>query len=71
LIGCILSRMPSMLFRVREWMADRFPSAQYPPQRVTRHRFRFRDLSGKQRAWVWFAVFWGLVICLSIYGNLI
>ncbi len=63
--------MPSMLFRVREWMADRFPSAQYPLQRVTHHRFRFRDLSGKQRAWVWFAVFWGLVICLSIYGNLI
>jgi len=32
---------------------------------------RYRDLSGKQRAWVWFAAFWGAVIALSVYGNLI
>jgi hypothetical protein len=63
--------MPSMLFRAREWMAERFSSAQYPPQRITPHRFRFRGLSRKQRWWVAFAIFWGSLIALSIYGNLI
>jgi hypothetical protein len=62
--------MPSILFRAREWMADRFPSAQYPTPRIARHRFRLRDLSRKQRWWVAFAVFWGSLIALSIYGNL-
>jgi hypothetical protein len=73
-IICILSFMPSKLFRVREWLADRVPWIQYPRRSHTvyeRRWPRYQDLTGKQRAWVWFAVFWGLVICLSIYGNLI
>jgi hypothetical protein len=61
--------------RIHEWLADRFQWVQYPQAGgrmvYERRRFRYRDLNGKQRAWVWFAVFWGAVIALSIYGNLL
>jgi len=60
--------------RIHEWLADRIPWVQYPhgSHMVYERRWpRYRDLSGKQRAWVWFAAFWGAVIALSVYGNLI
>jgi hypothetical protein len=60
--------------RIQEWFADRVPWIQYPQGAnfVYERRWpRYRDLSGKQRGWFWFAVFWLSVICLSIYGNFI
>jgi len=32
---------------------------------------RYRNMTRKQKGWVYFFVFWGLVVLLSIYGNLI
>jgi hypothetical protein len=58
--------------RIHEWLAERLPWVQYPDARFGNEpRFRLADLSRKQRWWVVFALFWGSLICLSIYGNLI
>ncbi len=59
--------------RIHEWLAERVSWIQYPNVTMLpeRRRFRYQNLSGKQRAWFWFAMFWGGVILFSIYGNLI
>lgn len=59
-----------LVTRVHEWLADNVSWIQYPnvhllPQR----RIGWRYLSGKQKAWLTFAIFWGCVILFSIYGN--
>ena len=67
--------LPSMRLktRIHEWLAERVSWIQYPDLRAQRRGlvWRYRMLSGKQRAWFCFAVFWSLAILLSIYGNLI
>jgi hypothetical protein len=58
--------------RIHEWFAERVPWVQYPDARFPQERkllFRLRNLTGKQRWWVVFAIFWISVIALSIYGN--
>ena len=60
--------------RVHEWLAERVPWIQYPDARFAQERqwrFRLQNLTGKQRGWLAFAIFWASVIALSIYGNLI
>lgn len=59
--------------RIHEWLAERVSWIQYPHTRLGWRRptllSRYRNLSGKQRGWLVFAIFWTLVIALSIYGN--
>lgn len=58
--------------RIHEWLAERVPWIQYPDARFGNEpRFRLSGLSGKQRGWIVFGIFWLSVIGLSIYGNLI
>ena len=65
--------------RIHEWLADRYTWAQYPkpsaygpkPSRAAVLAYRWRRMSAAQKGWVYFAVFWGLVVAVSIYGNLI
>lgn len=59
--------------RIHEWLAGHVSWIQYPNVTMLpeRRRFRFRDLTWKQRSWCAFAIFWGSLIALSIYGNLI
>jgi hypothetical protein len=59
--------------RIHEWLADHFEWIQYPNITLLPERrgFRYRDLTGKQRGWFWFGVFWTLVAALSVYGNLL
>lgn len=59
--------------RIHEWLADHFESIQYPNVTLIpeRGRFRFRYLSGKQKWWLAVFTCWGLLILMSIYGNLI
>jgi hypothetical protein len=57
--------------RVHEWLAERVPWIQFPDLRRDAVFQRERlPLTRKQRAWLAFAVFWSLVVLLSIYGNL-
>lgn len=74
--------MRRLLLKVHEWLADRTKYVQYPaPARyvprtkpksiLTRLAYRWRYMNGAQRGWVYFVIFWGGVILLSIYGNLI
>lgn len=70
-----------LLLRVHEWLADHTRLVQYPaparyvprfqPNRRPGLAYRWRVMPPKRRAWVYFALFWGSVIALSIYGNLI
>lgn len=46
-----------------------YPDARFPQER--KFLFKLRSLTGKQRGWLAFAIFWSSVIALSIYGNLI
>ena len=58
--------------RIHEWIAERVPWVQYPDARFPQQKrllFRLRNLTGKQRWWILFAVFWSSVIALSIFGN--
>jgi len=62
--------------RAHEWLADRVDWIQYPrvvyaPGQSPPRFSWYRRLNRKQRGWVFFFVFWGLVCLLSIYGNLI
>lgn len=59
--------------RIHEWLADHVTWIQYPNVTMLpeRSRFRFRDLSGKQKWWAAVFTFWALMILLSVYGNLI
>ena len=62
--------------RVHEWLAERVSWVQYPDARFGNDpRFSLSNWlsrrTWKQRWWLAFAVFWGSLICLSIYGNLI
>jgi hypothetical protein len=60
--------------RIHEWFAERVPWVQYPDARFPQEKrllFRLLGLTNKQRWWIAFAIFWGSVIALSIYGNLI
>jgi hypothetical protein len=57
--------------RIHEMLAERFSWIQFPDLRRDAVFQRGRlPLTGKQRAWVAFAVFWSFVALLSIYGNL-
>jgi hypothetical protein len=62
-----------LTIRIHEWLADHVQWIQYPNVTLLPERrpFRLRDLTWKQRWWFAFYVFWGSVIALSIYGNLI
>lgn len=59
--------------RIHEWLADHVSWVQYPGVTIVplRRPFRLSDLTWKQRWWVAFCIFWGSIIALSIYGNLI
>lgn len=63
--------------RVHEWLADHVDWVQYPriaPARRRQHRtlaYRWSVMTGQERGWVLFGVFWSCVVALSIYGNLI
>ena len=62
--------------RIHEWLAQHVRWIPYPdirPRRGQRsfHPLAWRNLSNKQRGWVFFGIFWALVGALSIYGNLI
>jgi len=63
-----------VFFRLHIWLANRitwvqFPGLerQLPPEYFDAPK---RRMTGKQRAWMWFFVFWGLVVLASILGNL-
>lgn len=61
-------------YRLHEWLADRVSWIQYPHIRDYNRKPpkpTYAQMSEKQRGWFWFRVFWGSVICLAIYGNLI
>jgi len=64
-------------FRAHEWLADRINWVQYPRIRpvpaYTRPTLpqRWHALSRQGKGWVLLAAFWGALILLSIYGNLI
>lgn len=60
--------------RVHEWLAEHVPWVQYPDARFQQQREpgfldRLRGLTWKQKSWLLFALFWGSLIALSIYGN--
>lgn len=67
--------------RIHEWFADRLPWVQYPDARFPQERkflyklrsihLKLQSLSGKQRGWLVFAIFWAGVIALAIFGNLV
>lgn len=58
--------------RIHEWMADHVSWVQYPNVREYRKpRRSYLSLDEKQRGWLLFVIFWGGVIALSIFGNLI
>lgn len=67
--------------RVHEWLAERVPWIQYPDARFPQERkllFKIRsmaakvqNLTWKQKGWLLFALFWGSLIALSIFGNLL
>ena len=72
--------MRRLKLRIHEWLADRLTWVQYPkptayrPPRVSARpslSYRWLALSRAGKGWVLFAVFWGSVVALSIYGNLI
>ena len=55
--------------RIHEWLADRIPWVQYPDgaHMVYERRWpRYRDLSGKQRAWRITGLFWVGVIIFAL-----
>ena len=59
--------------RIHEWLADHISWVQYPyvtllPQ-YERRRFRFRDLSGKQQAWIITGLIWLGVILFGLWGS--
>lgn len=62
--------------RIHEWLAQRIPWIPYPDIRPrfnqrTFNALAWRNLTAKQRGWVYFAIFWGTVALLSIAGNLL
>jgi hypothetical protein len=66
----------SLKTRIHEWLADHFEFIQYPDIRP-RHGYqpqppgliqRYRNMTRKQRSWVWFAVGWTIVIYLVLIG---
>lgn len=63
--------------KVQEWLADRVSWVDYPPMRVIPLQpgpslwYRYQAMTRKERGWVWFWCFWGAVVALSIYGNLL
>ncbi len=64
--------------RIHEWLADHVSWVQYPVIRpaADRHRLRrsvrpWNVLTWRQKGWRVFWLFWGAVLGLSIYGNLI
>ena len=69
-----------LLLRIHEWLADHTTHVQYPaparyiarkkPPRATLWD-RWCCATRAQQGWVLFAIFWGSVVALSIYGNLI
>lgn len=63
-------------WRAHEWLADhvdwvQYPRVRYIPRSGPSLATRYRNMTRKQKGWVFFFVFWGLVVSLSIYGNLI
>jgi hypothetical protein len=60
--------------RLHERLAERYTWIQFPKPDAYFHRpslwRRYQLLSREQQGWVWFAIFWGTVIALSIIGNL-
>lgn len=57
--------------RIHEWLADRISWVQYPkvrpaaPVQASPSLWRqYRNLRRKQRAWVWFGLFWGSIAVL-------
>lgn len=62
-----------LTIKIHEWLADHVSWIQYPNVTMLpeRRRFRFRDLTWKQRWWVAFALFWGSVILVAVYGSFI
>ncbi len=63
--------------RIHEWLADRISWVQYPrmtPMRRDPRRslyWRWSVMTRRQHGWALFWLFWGSMVALSIYGNLI
>ena len=65
--------------RLHEWLADHTRWVQYPKPgayqvrqpMLDRMAYRWQRMNGAQRGWVLFALFWGFLIAVSVYGNLI
>jgi len=60
--------------RIHEWLADHVSWVQYPTYKREYSPsllYRYQVLTGKERGWFWFFVFWGCVVALSIFGNII
>jgi RsiW-degrading membrane proteinase PrsW (M82 family) len=57
--------------RIHEWLARNVSWIQYPNVTLLpeRRRFSLRNLTWKQSWWVAFALFWGSLTLLSVYGN--
>jgi hypothetical protein len=54
-----------MRMRIHEWLADHVSWVQYPSPRRSNFeplwvvlRNEYRRMSRRQRAWVWFLIFW-------------
>ncbi|MDB6104039.1 MAG: hypothetical protein JWO52_4038 [Gammaproteobacteria bacterium] len=61
--------------RIHEWLAQHVRWIPYPDIRPRYNQRTFnplawKNLSNKQRGWVFFAIFWGGLIMLSLIGNL-
>jgi hypothetical protein len=61
--------------RIQDWLADRISWVQYPNirdvptyDRAPSASQRFAHMSYRQRYWLYFWVFWGLVVAVSFLG---
>jgi hypothetical protein len=63
--------------RIHEWLADRVSWVQYPKITPARRGargslyWRWSVMTRREHGWALFWVFWGGVVALSIYGNVI
>jgi hypothetical protein len=71
-------QIPFWMTQTQHWLSRRVWWIPEPglPRRLRQSRrpslaYRWRTMSGKQRGWVLFAIFWGGAVALSIFGNLI
>lgn len=58
--------------RIHEFLADHISWVQYPEIRQS-HRSpslyrQFEQLSRKEKAWVYFSVFWGVIAFVGLFG---